>query len=235
MRRINANQAYLPADPSSPASLQARRPYQWVGDVLEATDSGYANYNGVEGSVRGNFGNKSSVFASAIYSKALDDASSEQDVPQDLHNLSAEYGRSSFNRTYVFKVGGQTQIPILGRHDAIIRTNNGFLNTAFGGWMVSGVVQVLSGLPLTVTASDLSNTGAFRPARANRSCNAYNIQRTQQQWFNKACYSQPLVYQFGSEPRNDLIGPKSTSTSMSLFKSFLFWRKALGNLQSRRV
>jgi hypothetical protein len=223
MRRINANQAYLPANPSAPASLQARRPYQWVGDVLEASDSGYANYNAVEGSVRGNFGYKSTVFASAIYSKALDDASSEQDVPQNLYDLGAEYGLSSFNRKYVVKVGGQTQVPILGRHNTLIRTNNGFLNTAFGGWMISGVVQVLSGLPLTVNASDSSNTGAFHPARANRSCDAMDFPgRSQKKWFNTACYSQPQVYQFGSAPRNDIIGPKFTQTSMSAFKSFAF-------------
>lgn len=226
MRRINANQAHLPSDPNHPASLQARQPYPWVSNVLEATDSAYANYNALEGSVRGRFGNRSSVFASAIYSKALDDGSSEQDVPQNLYDLGAEYGLASFNRKYVIKVGGQTQVPILGRHGALIRTNNGFLNSAFGGWMISGVVQVFSGLPLTVSASDLSNTGSFHPARANRSCNAMNFpQRSQKQWFNKACYSQPDVYQFGSEPRNDLIGPKFTQTSMSAFKSFAFGEK----------
>jgi len=221
MRRINANQAYLPADPKNPASLAARRPYQWVGDVLEATNSGYANYNGLEGTVRGNFANESSVFANAVFSKSLDDASSEQDVPQNLYNLGAEYARSSFNRTYVVKVGGQTQVPIIGRHNTLIRTNNGLLNGAFGGWLVSGVVQVLSGLPMTVTTSDVSTTGAYHGGRANRSCNAMNFPgRSQKEWFNKACYSQPSIYQFGSAPRNDLIGPKSTSTSLSLFKTF---------------
>lgn len=89
--------------------------------------------------------------------------------------------------------------------------------------MISGVVQVLSGLPLTVTASDLSNTGSFHPARANRSCNAMDFpQRSQKKWFNTACYSQPDVYQFGSAPRNDIVGPKHTQTSMSAFKSFAF-------------
>jgi len=223
MRRINANQAYLPADPNNPASLASRRPYQWVGDVLEATNAAYANYNGVEGTVRGNFGHESSVFASGVFSKSLDDASSEQDVPQNLYDLNSEYALSSFNRTYVVKVGGQTQVPIIGRHNTLVRTNNWLLNEAFGGWLVSGVVQVLSGLPMTVTTSDVSNTGAFHGGRANRSCNAMNFPgRSQKEWFNTACYSQPAVYQFGSAPRNDLIGPKVTSTALSLFKTFPF-------------
>ncbi len=121
------------------------------------------------------------------------------------------------------KVGGQTQIPIIGRHNTLIRTNNGLLNGAFGGWLVSGVVQVFRGLPMTVTTSDVSNTGAFHGGRANRSCNAMNFPgRSQKEWFNTACYSQPAVYQFGSAPRNDLIGPKVTSTALSLFKTFPF-------------
>lgn len=223
MRRINANQAYLPADPNNPASLQARQPYPWVSNVLEATNSAYGNYNAVEGSVRGNFGNRSSVFASAIYSKALDDGSSEQDVPQNLHNLRAEYGLSSFNRKYVVKVGGQTRISIIGQHDAFIHTSNGFLDETLGNWMLSGVVQVLSGLPFNVSASDLSNTGSFHPERANRSCDAMKFPgRSQREWFNTACYSQPQVYQFGSEPRNDLLTPRNTSTALSLFKTFPF-------------
>lgn len=223
MRRINGNQAYLPTNLSDPASLQARRPYPWVGDELEAVNTAYANYNGVEGSVQSNFGNESTVFANAVYSKSLDDASSEQDVPQNLYNMRAEYGPSSFNRKFVFNAGGVTQIPILGRHDTLIRTNNELLNEAFGGWKLSGVVSILSGESLTVSASDLSNTGAYHPERANRSCNPNDFPgRSQKEWFNKACYSQPEVYQFGSEPRNDIVGPGNTQTSLSMFKTFTF-------------
>ena len=51
---LSRNQASL-ADPSSPAPIASRRPYSWVGEVLEAADQGYGNYNGLELQLRGNF------------------------------------------------------------------------------------------------------------------------------------------------------------------------------------
>jgi hypothetical protein len=224
MRRINANQAYLPADPNNPASLQARRPYQWIGDVLEATDSAYANYNAVEVVSHSNFRNNSNLFGSVIFSKSLDDASSEQDVPQNIHNMGPEYGLSSFNRKYVVKVGGVTKLAVIGKHDAIFHTNHTWIDEAAGNWMLSGVVQVLAGYPFVETPTDLSNTGTIHPVRANRSCNGNIVPggRTENEWFNTACFSQPDVYTFGTEPRNDLIGPRQTLTNLSTFKTFPF-------------
>jgi Carboxypeptidase regulatory-like domain/TonB dependent receptor len=222
-RRIDGNQAYLPTNPSSPASEQDRRPYPWVGDVLEANDTAHGNYNALEGSVRGNYGEDSSLFASFIYSKALDDGTSEEDVPQNLYNLGPEYALSSFNRKYVMKVGGQALIPIVAQHDALFRTNSGFMNEAFGNWKLSGVIQVLSGFPFNESATNNADTGAYNPERANRSCNGNNFPgRSQKEWFNTACYSQPTAYQYGSEARDDLVGPRNTMTNLSLFKTFPF-------------
>lgn len=224
MRRINANQACLPVDPNHPASLQARRPYQWIGDVLEASNRAHGNYNAVEAVAHSNFRNNSSLFGSVIFSKALDDASSEQDVPQNLYHMASEYGLSSFNRKYVVKVGGVTKLAIIGKHDAIFHTDHTWIDEAVGNWMLSGVVQVLAGYPFVETATDLSNTGTLHPQRANRSCNGNIVPggRTANEWFNRACFSQPDVYTFGTEPRNDLTGPRQTLTNLSAFKTFPF-------------
>lgn len=223
MRRLNPNQAYLPADPSNPASLQARRPYSWVGDVLQVSDSAAANYNGIEGSLRGEYGEAGSFFSRFVFSKSLDNATGEEQTPEDARNPQREYALSDLNRKYVFKTGGQVPVPILGRSHTLLPVNNTLLNEVFGGWRLSGVVEVLAGQPFTVTATDLSNTGAYHAVRPTRFCNG-NVfpQRSRTRWFNTACYANSEVYQFGSAPRNDLIAPRNTKVDLSLFKTFPF-------------
>ncbi len=221
MRRINPNQAYLPTDPSNPASLSDRRPYAWVGDVLEIANIAKANYNGLEGSVRGTYGKGRSFFASYIYSKALDNASSEAETPENVHDLKSEYGLATFNQKYVFKAGGQTPLPIVGRSGTLIQTGSKLANEAFGGWDLSGALQVIAGMPFNTSASDLSNTGGYHAVRSNSTCNGNQVShRSLNSWFDTSCYTQPEVYQFGTETRDDLIGPRNTQIDLALFKTF---------------
>src|SRR6185312_15780408 len=77
----NANQASL-SDPDNPTSIQARRPYPYVGDVEEAASIGFANYNGLAAELRRSYGNGFSLLTSFVYSKSLDDVDSDQELPE---------------------------------------------------------------------------------------------------------------------------------------------------------
>lgn len=221
MRRINPNQAYLPSDPSNPESLSSRRPYSWVGDVLETTNIGKANYNGFEASVRGTYGKDKSFFASYVFSKALDNVSSEAETPENAHDLGPEYGPATFNQKYVFKAGGEALLPIVGKAGTLFRTDNTLANQVLGGWDFSGALQVLAGMPFNTGASDLSNTGGYHAVRSNVTCNGNSVaNRSLNNWFNTSCYSQPGVYEFGNERRDDLVGPRNTLIDLALLKTF---------------
>jgi hypothetical protein len=221
MRR-NGNQAYVPVDPNNPGTLQSRRPYSWVGDVYQVINGASANYNAVEISARGTFA-PGTFFSSFVFGKSLDNVTSEEKPPLDGNNLNLDYGLSDFNRKYVFKIGGEVTLPIVGTSGSLIRSNNLLLREVLGGWKASGIVQVDAGLPFYVNTTDNSNTGSYHAARANRICNGNNFaHRSRQEWFDTSCYVQPLVYQLGTEPRNDLIAPRNTSTDASAFKSFGF-------------
>lgn len=222
MRRMNPNQAFLPADPSSPEPLQQRRPYSWVGDVFQVQNSGAGNYNGLEGDLRGNFGQHAYFFTSFVYSKALDNVTSEETTPLNSHDTMRDYALSDYNQGYVYKLGGQVELPLANPDALLLPTNNVVAREVLGGWSLSGVFAVKAGQPFSVSATDLTNTGAYHATRANRSCNGNDFaQRSRSEWFNTSCYSQPEPYEFGSEPRNDLVGPRNTSANMSLFKNFL--------------
>jgi len=219
MRR-NGNQAYEPADPSNPGSLQSRRPYPWVGDVYQIINGASANYNAVEISARGTFA-PGTFFSSFVFGKSLDNVTSEEKPPLDGNNIDRDYGLSDFNRKYVFKIGGQVALPIIGMSGSLIHSNNLLLREILGGWKASGIVQVYAGLPFYVNTTDNSNTGSYHAARADRICNGNNLpHKTRNEWFDTSCYVQPATYRLGTEPKNDLIAPRTTSTNASAFKSF---------------
>jgi hypothetical protein len=218
--RRNPNQASLPANPSSPSPIQSRRPYSYVGDVFEIASLGYGNYNGLVTELKRNFSNGTSLSMNYVWSKSLDALNNGAATPQYGLNVPAEYGLSDFNAAQVFKASGLYQLPF-GKGQRFLGGSNWFNTQVIGGWQTSGILTVQSGLPFTVSATDLSNTGGYHSMRANQTCNGNRpAGQSINHWFDTSCFTQPGVGQFGNARRDNLIGPRTTNLDMSLFKSF---------------
>lgn len=215
--RHNPNQAAL-ADPSDPAPIAARRPYSWVGEVLEAADIGSGNYNGLELQLRGRFHDGSSFDANYVYSKALDILTTEELYPEAGLNLPLDYGLSDYNQKHVIKFSGVYPLPF-GRGRKWLN-NNWAERETVGGWNLSGFIVMNGGMPFYVSATDNSNTGSYHAMRANQVCDARLKHPTVNEWFNTSCLVQPGAYLLGNERRNNLIGPHNTDTNLSLSKDF---------------
>ena len=129
---------------------------------------------------------------------------------------------SDFNAPQVFKLSGVYNLPV-GTGQTLLRSNNWFNKQVIGGWQLSDILTVQSGLPFNVGANDLSDTGGYHAQRANRICNGnHPANQSITHWFNTACYVQPGEGQLGTEGRDDLIGPRTTNLDLSLFKQFPF-------------
>ncbi|MEO6803403.1 MAG: carboxypeptidase regulatory-like domain-containing protein [Granulicella sp.] len=218
--RQNPNQASLPTDPANPSPIQSRRPYSYVGDVFQISGIGYGNYNSLVAELKRNFSNGLSLSANYVRSKSLDALNNGAATPQYGPNVQAEYGLSDFNANNVFKTSGIYQLPF-GTGRRFLGQNNIFNNQVIGGWQFSGILTIQSGLPFTVTANDLSNTGGYHSQRANQVCNGNRPDgQSINYWFNTSCYLQTGVGQFGNQRRDTLIGPRTTNLDMSFFKSF---------------
>lgn len=215
--RRNPNQASVPSDPNNPGTLQSRRPYSWVGDVYEAADMGYANYNGLELSLQGNFQSGASFSANYVYSKALDILTTEELPPEAGRDLSLDYGPADFNQKHVIKLSGVYPLPFgAGRRFL----NSNWIEKQIGGWNVSGIFSMNGGFPFYVSATDTSNTGAYHAQRANQVCSGKLSHPTAQKWFDTDCFVQPGTYQLGNERRNNLVGPRNTDVNFSASKNF---------------
>lgn len=218
--RQNPNQAALPSNPSNPTPIQSRRPYSYVGDVFQIADIASGNYNGVEADLERRFSSGLSLLANYVWSKSMDTTNNGAEVPEYGPNVQAEYGLSDFNSSQVFKVSGVYEFP-LGVGKAYFGSKNWFNTQVIGGWQGSGIFTVRSGLPFNVSATDLSNTGAYHAQRANQVCNGKRLrQQSIHLWFDTTCYVQPSIGQLGNEQRDNIIGPRQTNLDLSLLKNF---------------
>lgn len=155
------------------------------------------------------------------------------DVYQNAFSSRANYGLSKLDTKNTINGSATYELPfgkgkMIGLH--------GFADEAVGGWRVTGVYQIHSGIPFTVTTSnngqDLSGSGqnqcgcgyAWLPNVVGRSNVAHpsHFNPSADQWYNDAAFLTPTSGTFGNETRNTLIGPNWRDLDLSLGKAFQF-------------
>jgi hypothetical protein len=140
-----------------------------------------------------------------------------------LNAKGSSYGLANFNRDQVFTASYVYQLPV-GAEKPILSNLGWFSKEVIGGWQMSGVTTLESGLPLEITATDTSNTGGIHTQVSDRTCNG-NLpsgQRSIHQWFQTSCFPQPAAGRIGDSGRNVLVGPGLSNFDLSAFKRFPF-------------
>jgi hypothetical protein len=93
------------------------------------------------------FKGKSYIDANYTFSRGLTNAQNDYSTaPQNTYNLAAEYGPSVYNRNDILALDGVWELPWY-------REQEGIVGHVVGGWEISGLYVVNSGLPLTPTMS----------------------------------------------------------------------------------
>ena len=104
--------------------------------------NGRANYNAMIAELKHQFAHQFMADAQFTWSKSMDTSSGpyfEQPYP---YNLDLDYGRSDYNVGKAFKLFGMWQ-PV------IFHGSNGWMEKIAGGWSISGIFNIHSGLPWT--------------------------------------------------------------------------------------
>jgi hypothetical protein len=94
-----------------------------------------------------------------------------------------------------------------------------------GGWELSGVLQLTSGLPLNITdGQDISHTGIGldRPNTIGNPnlANSRSHHQKAVEYFNTAAFQYAAVGTFGNTTRNSLRGPGYADIDGALMKNF---------------
>ncbi len=106
-----------------------------------------SNYNSLQVKATRKFSGKSFIDANYTWSRDLTNSQNDYSTPpQNQYNINADYGRATDDRTNVIALDGVWELPWF-------RDQRGFTGHLIGGWELSGIYAINSGLPLTISES----------------------------------------------------------------------------------
>ncbi len=106
-----------------------------------------SNYNSLQVKVTKKFKGKSFFDANYTWSRDLTNAQADYSgFVQNIYNINADYGRAAVDRTNVLNLDAVYELPWY-------REQKNLVGRLVGGWELSGIYAIDSGLPLTISAS----------------------------------------------------------------------------------
>ena len=202
--------------------IDPRRPIPSLSGIPTIRFDGWSVYHALTLKAQKRFSYGYSLSANYTWSKSIDDASSpgpteaETNKPQDVRNLDAERGLSSFDRRHVFVGSGAVEFPFL-------QGAGGWKEAIGGGWRLTAIVTLQSGAPFTVNlGSDHANIGSGPAQRPDvvRDPNLPGSDRMPDRWFDTDAFLLPAPFTFGNSARNTVFGPAYANVDASLQKNY---------------
>jgi hypothetical protein len=222
-------------------------PYPGFHSVRLSTNEANSHYHGLQLDVTSQVGHDLFLRAFYTYSKAIDPGngstagSSGGTGGQDLQNVSNPYlgwrydvGPSGFDRTHIAVANFIYDIPVF-RH-----SSSRLVKSTIGGWQVSGIITMESGLPLNIGISGAQGSNALpnatnRPDLVSKISYSQTVLAGQQkiQYINPGSFALPAIGAFGDLGHNVARAPGRDNWNLSLFKSFVFNEERGSRLELR--
>ena len=196
-------------------------PYPGFHSIDLSQNEANSHYNALQVDLTSQVGRDLTLRAYYTLSRTIDPVTGNGG--QDLQNVSNPYagwqydnGPGGYDRTHNAAVNFIYDLPIF-RH-----TENRLLKSTLGGWEVSGIVTLTSGLPLNpqLTGGQSSNGLPNATNRPNQ-IGPVSYPHTVAEWFSTSSFVDPAVGTFGDAGHNSLRGPGRDNWNISLFKSFV--------------
>ena len=209
--------------------LDQLRPYRGFRSIAIVEPRYTSNYHSLQISGQHRFSGASQVNLSYTWSKNLtNNISDRSNSPQNTYDIRSESQRASLDRRHVLSANYVYELPFF-------RQQNDFAAKALGGWQASGIVTYNTGLPITITTSNLDYAGlglinANPAARPNLLCDPNaNAPQTRLQYFNTGCFQlNPantdinLPNTPGTAGRGVVNGPPTTRIDFTMAKNIRF-------------
>jgi hypothetical protein len=195
-------------------------PFPGFTTIILSQNEANTHYNGLQVDLNSQIGRDLYLRAFYTLSRA-EDPTTSGNGGGDLGPVSNPYagwkhdvGPSGFDRTHIGVVNFIYDIPLF-RHNS-----SSLVKTLAGGWQVSGIVTMESGLPINITNGN--NQGGNFVGGANRPDKPSNVSypHSVSQWFDPQGWSFPTLGDYGTLGHNALRGPGRDNWNLSLFKNF---------------
>ncbi len=230
------NQA-APNQPGQNLPLQARRPIPNFSYIEIAYGAGWSKYNALQVKLEKRYSAGLYLLNSFTWSKAMDIASGHLETANgdnsrvNFADPNADRGLSSYDQPFNNTTSIVWELPF-GKGRRFGASANALAQGVLGGWRLSLINTLTSGLPINITYSPTSQfqvSGApnYRPNLLGNPVTPEG-QRTVNTYLNAASVSIPTDprYPWGSAGRNDARGYPLYQTDIGLHKSFRLWSES---------
>lgn len=203
------------------------RPFLGYGDIRRQENAASSTYHALQTSVRRTIGALTFTMA-YTWSHSIDDSSSGGDTGfVDSYNFRSNRASSNFDQRHVVSISYIYDLPFF--------KSPGVLHTALGGWTWSGITNVQTGAPFTVTNGGAGSTPSDNAGVANGTgFGSYpdligdpfqGVGNAGNPGFgpffgNPSAFVAPRGLTFGDAGRNILRNPRQTNFDMALLKVF---------------
>jgi hypothetical protein len=219
---------------STPANKEARRPYPGFSTIAQSTSYGSSNYHSVQTNLSKRFSGGSTFLVAYTFSKSIDLASQfhsgsgspiDPAIAQDANDLAADRALSSFDMRHRFTLSGVFDLPF--GNGKWFLNRNGVLDKILGGWSVSPILTISSGVPLTVRdfTDPCGVSGPFiTSCRPNlvKPPNLKGDRRTVDQWFETSAFQRQPFGSFGNAGRNVIFADGAENLDVAVIKRIAF-------------
>jgi hypothetical protein len=217
-------------------------PFPGFRSIRLSTNEANSHYNGLQLDINSQVGKDLFLRAFYTYSRTIDAVGGTGNGGQDLQNTANPYlgwrydlGPGGYDRTHNAVVNFIYDFPFF-RHN-----ENRLVRTAIGGWEVSGIVTMESGIPLNIGLSGAQGGNGLpnatnRPDLVSKISYPGVVSSTGQQviqYINPASFANPTIGAFGDLGHNAARGPGRDNWNLSLFKSFVFSESRGSRLEFR--
>jgi Carboxypeptidase regulatory-like domain len=191
-----------------------------------------SNYQSLQMQITKRFSEGLAFTSALTWGKGLGYISDDDGGLTFFINQRRNYAPTDFDRRLNYEQTFTYELPFGHGHRLF---NSGVGDAVVGGWKISGIVSIVSGIPFTVTASgtSLNTPGTTQTANLNGSFRKLKKIGASTPWFDPTVFSQPSGCTstpctnpgLGNTGRNQFRGPGYIQDNISLFKKFTVLRE----------
>jgi Carboxypeptidase regulatory-like domain len=199
---------------------------------------GYSsNYQSLQAQLNKRFSNNLAFTTAFTWGKAMGYLNDDDGGLTFWISQRRNYAPLDFDRTLNYEQSFTYALPF-GRGHTML--NSGVGAVVLGGWQVSGIVSVVSGLPFTVATNgaNLNTPGTTQTGQLTGAYHTLHAVGSSAHWFDPTAFSTPTGCPaspavctpqnvgLGNTGRNAFRGPGYIQDNFALFKSFNLYREA---------
>lgn len=213
------------------------RQYPGYASINEEENETNFNYNSLQAQIRMEAKHGVTVQFAYTYSHEIDEVSG--DLGGLANPFNPKYNRASgdLDRRHDFNANYIWAMPFFTHSD------NAFARTTFGGWEISGITVIDTGVPQQVTYNGTDTLG-LGGGTTNRPdvVKKVTYPKTRLAWFDKTAFADPVAPWAGGDPvmsgfgngrRDTVVRPGRFNFNLSLFKTIAFKEEGGPSLQLR--